>query len=156
MNRIASPHRQSQERGRPRSMVLTVYRPTLRRWAVVAKLAEVDGERVLGVPYRHRQRLQGRVSLPLLALRYAAEHGATAIIVRFDDQRLAFRLGLQEALRLGRREMLDGQVELWLDLSLFEECPWPEWEFAVQQVRLGPGPEGLPRQLSFVGEGVSA
>ena len=156
MCRIATLRRQCQEQGRPRSTALAVYRRTLRRWAVVAKLAEADGERVLAVPYRHRRRLQGRVSLPLLALRYAAEHGATAIIVRFDDERIAYRLPLQEALRLGRQEMLDGQVELWLDLSLFEECPWPEWEFAVQQVRLGPGPEGLPRQLSFVGEGVSA
>jgi hypothetical protein len=54
---------------------------------------DVGGERVLAIPYRHRQRLQERVSLPLLAIRYALEHGPTAIVVRFDDERLAFRLG---------------------------------------------------------------
>jgi hypothetical protein len=109
----------------------------------------VGHEPVLGIPYRHRQRLQGRVSLPLLAIRYALEHGATAIVVRFDDERLAFRLPLEEALRLGWRELLEGQPEIWLNLGLFEECPWPAWPYTTKIIRLGPGPAELPRQLSL-------
>jgi|GEM_PF-905728 len=128
---------------------IQVFRPSLRRWVTVAKFVCVDGELVLGVPYRHRQRLHGRVSLPLLALRYAQEHGAAAIVVRLDDEHTAYRLSLEEALRLGQRELLDGQVEVWLDLVLFDECPWPDWPFAVRVVRLGPGPGELPRQLTL-------
>ena len=82
---------------------LAVYRPSLGRWAVVAKLVPAAGELVLGIPYRHRQRLAGRISLPVAVLRYAAEHGAEAIVVRFDDERYALRLPLEQALRRGRR-----------------------------------------------------
>jgi len=74
------------------SVALQVYRPSLGRWATVAKLVLLGGELVLAVPYRHRPRLEGRVSLPLVALRYAQERGATAVIVRYDDERLAYRL----------------------------------------------------------------
>jgi hypothetical protein len=121
----------------------------MRRWVTVAKLVDMGDERVLGIPYRHRQRLQERVSLPLVVIRYAQEHGARAIVVRFDDERLAFRLPLEEALRLGRRELLEGQPELWLSLELFEECPWPAWPYTTRIIRLGPGPAELPRQLSL-------
>jgi hypothetical protein len=131
------------------AVVLQVYRPSLRRWVTVAKLVDVGDELVLAIPYRHRQRLQQRVSLPLVVIRYAQEHGARAIIVRFDDERLAFRLPLGEALRLGWREPLEGQPELWLSLELFEECPWPAWPYTTRIIRLGPGPEELPRQLSL-------
>jgi hypothetical protein len=127
----------------------------MRRWVTVAKLVDVGGERVLAIPYRHRQRLQGWVTLPLVVVRYAQEHGATAVIIRLDHERLAFRLPLEEALRLGRREPLEGQPELWLSLELFEECPWPAWPYATKIIRLGPGPEELPRQLSL-GEEVRA
>jgi hypothetical protein len=107
----------------------------------------VGGEPVLAIPYRHRRRLQERISLPLAVVRYAQEHGARAIVARFDDERLAFRLPLEEALHLGRQELLEGQLEIWLNLELFEECPWPAWPYATKIVRLGPGPEELPRQL---------
>ena len=145
--RTSSPPRQGAVNG----IALVVYRPSLHRWATVGKLAFVDGEPVLAVPYRRRQRLQGRVSLPLVAIRYAEEHGATAIVVRFDDEHAAYRLPLKEALRLGRREMLDGQLEVWLSLDWFEACPWPDWPFATREVRLGPGPDELPRQLALAG-----
>jgi hypothetical protein len=126
---------------------IQVFRPSLRRWVTVAKFVCVDGEPVLAIPYRHRQRLREQVSLPLVAIRFAQEYGARAIVVRFDDERLAFRLPLEEALRLGRRELLEGQLEIWLSLELFEECPWPAWPYATKIIRLGPGPEELPRQL---------
>jgi hypothetical protein len=109
----------------------------------------VDGELVLAIPYRHRQRLREQVSLPLVAIRFAQEYGAKAIVVRFDDEGLAFRLPLEKALRLGRRDLLEGQPELWLGLELFEECPWPAWPYTTRIIRLGPGPEELPRQLSL-------
>jgi hypothetical protein len=131
------------------TVAIQVYRPTLRRWVTVAKFVDVGGEPVLGIPYRHRRRLQEQVSLPLVVVRYAQEHGAAAIVIRLDDEHTAYRLSLEEALRLGQREWLDGQVEVWLDLVLFDECPWPDWPFAVQVVRLGPGPGELPRQLSL-------
>jgi hypothetical protein len=129
------------------AVAIQVFRPSMRRWVTVAKLVDMGDERVLGIPYRHRQRLQERVSLPLVVIRYAREHGATAIVVRFDDERLAFRLPLEAALRLGRRELLEGQPEIWLGLGLFEECPWPAWRYVTRLIRLGPGPEELPRQL---------
>jgi hypothetical protein len=125
----------------------------MRRWVTVAKLVDVGGERVLAIPYRHRQRLQGWVSLPLAVVCYAQEHGAKAIVVRFDDEHLALRLPLGKALRLGQRGLLEGQPELWLSLELFEECPWPAWPYTTRIIRLGPGPAELPRQLSL-GEGV--
>jgi len=131
------------------AVVLQVYRPSLRRWVTVAKLVCVGGEPVLAIPYRHRQRLRDQVSLPLVAIRFAQEYGAKAIIVRYDDEGLAFRLPLEEALRLGRRELLDGQPEIWLNLGLFEECHWPAWPYVPQIIRLGPGPEELPHQLSL-------
>jgi hypothetical protein len=109
----------------------------------------VGGEPVLAIPYRHRQRLRDQVSVPLVAIRFAQEYGATAIVVRFDDERLAFRLLQGEALRLGWRELLEGQPEIWLNLGLFEECPWPTWPYVTKIIRLGPGPAELPRQLSL-------
>jgi hypothetical protein len=117
----------------------------------VAKLVQVDGELMLAIPYRRRQRLKGRVSLPVSVIRFAQAEGAEAIVVRFDDERRAFRLPLREALRLGWREELDAQAELWLSLDDFVEVSWPDWPFATREVRLGPGPEGLPRQLPMEG-----
>jgi hypothetical protein len=116
---------------------------------VVGKLIPLDGEVVLAIPYRHRPRLEGRVSLPLTALRFAQAEGAEAIVVRFDDERYAVRLPLEEALRRGKREMLDGQVEVWLCLADFKECAWPEWPFATRGMRLGLGPEEMPCQLTL-------
>jgi hypothetical protein len=126
---------------------IQVFRPSLRRWVTVAKLVCVGGEPVLAIPYRHRQRLRDQVSLPLVAIRFAQEYGATAIVVRFDDEHLALRLPLEEALRLGRWDLLEGQLEIWLNLELFKEYPWPSWPYVPKIIRLGPGPEELPRQL---------
>jgi hypothetical protein len=138
--------------GSHRAIAIQVYRPSLGRWVVVGKVAGVDGETVLAVTYRHRQRLQNRVSLPLVAIRYGIEHGAQAVIVRYDDERVALRLPIEDALRHGWREALDGQVEVWLPLSLFEEGDWVDWPYATAAVRLGPGPGELPRQLALLGE----
>lgn len=132
---------------------LQVYRPSLGRWATVAKLVEVEGELVLAVPYRHRPRLQDRISLPLVALRYALQHGATSIVVRLDQDGYALKLPLEKALRLGERQVLDGQAEVWLPLCWFSEVGWVDWPWTAQAIRLGPGPEELPRQLALI-EGV--
>lgn len=137
------------------AVALQVYRPSLNRWATVAKLVPIGGELVLAIPYRNRQHLEGRISLPLAVLRYAQEHGARAIIVRFDAERQAFRLPLAEAFRLGRPGTLDGQGELWLRLADFEEAAWPDWPWASAEVRLGRGLNGWPRQLALL-EGVDA
>ncbi len=137
---------------RPRrrlALAVAVYRPGQRRWVTVAKLVEVDGELTLAIPYRHRRRLEGRISLPLVALRFAIEQGAKSVVVRFDDEKRALRLGLAEALEVGEHGQVDGQPELWLRLGDFEEAPWPDWPFATESVRLGPGPDQLPRQLTF-------
>ncbi|MCS7277003.1 MAG: hypothetical protein NZ695_08335 [Dehalococcoidia bacterium] len=104
------------------------------------------------MPYRRRQRLEGRISLPAVALHYAAEQGATAIIVRLDSERLAYRLPLAEALRIGSPGTVDGQAEIWLRLDDFTEVGWPDWPFATREVKLGPGPESFPRQLALMAE----
>lgn len=135
---------------RSRTQALMVYRPSLGRWAVVGKLTQVDGETVLAVPYRNRQRLEGRVSLPLAVLRYAQEHGATAIVVRFDSERTAYRLPLADAFHHGSLGTVDGQAELWLRLGDFTEVAWPDWPWASAEVRLGRGPESFPQQLSLM------
>lgn len=136
------------------ALALQVYRPGLGRWVTVAKLVPLGRELVLGIPYRHRQRLEGRVSLPLVVTRYAQEQGATAIVVRFDREGQAFRLPLADALRLGQRGLVDGQGEVFLSLALFGEVAWVDWPFATEAIRLGPGPEGLPRQLPLALGGV--
>lgn len=137
---------------RSTTQALTVYRPSLGRWAVVGKLTQVDGETVLAVPYRNRQRLEGRISLPVAVLRYAQEQGARAIIVRFDNERTAYRLPIADAFRLGSPGTVDGQPELWLRLGDFTEVAWPDWPWASAEVRLGPGPESFPRQLALMAE----
>ncbi len=128
---------------------MAVYRPGLRRWATVAKLVPLDGELVLAVPYRHRRRLQGRLSLPLAVVRYAQEKGAANIVVRLDDERRALRISLDDALRVGAWGAVDGRAELWLRLEGFTEAPGPDWPYATDCVRLGPGPDDLPRQLAL-------
>lgn len=129
------------------AVAIQVYRPSLNRWATVAKMVQVDGELVLAIPYRRRQRLKGRVSLPLRVVRFAQAEGAEAIVVRFDDEGVAYRLPLEEALRMGERGMVDGEAEAWWFLAIFEEAPWPAWAYATKTIRLGPGPEERPRQL---------
>jgi len=47
----------------------------------------------------------------------------------------------------------DGQAEVWLPLSLFEEMPWVDWDYATEALRLGPGPGELPHQLALPLEG---
>jgi hypothetical protein len=142
---------------RPAAAAIQVYRPSLGRWATVAKAITLPGlGRLLAVPFRHRQRLKGRVSLPLVAAQWALEWGAALLLVRFDAERRCLEIPLPDVRRLGLLEPFDGQAELWLNLDLFQEREWVEWPFISGPiVRLGPGPDELPRQLTFVGEGVA-
>lgn len=144
---VAGARRRFDSTTTPEAVAIAVYRPSLGRWATVAKLVQVDGELMLAIPYRRRQRLKGRVSLPVSVIRFAQAEGAEAIVVRFDDERRAFRLPLREALRLGWLEHLDGEPEAWWPLDIFEEVACPDWPYATQVVRLGPGPKERPRQL---------
>lgn len=130
-------------------VALAIFRPTLGRTVVVGKLVQVDGELVLAVPFRHRRRLQNQVSLPKVAVDYALGRGARFIIIRYDSERVAYRLPLQDALRLGAPGHVDGAAEIWLALGLFEETAWPDWDYAVKTIRLGPGPGEVPRQLAL-------
>lgn len=103
----------------PRPCVLQVYRPSLRRWVVVAKFLRLRGSWALAIPYRHRQRLDLEVSLPVVVVEWAAQRGAEAVFVRFDAEGRTLYLPLGDALRLGRRKPVDGQEELWIPLDIF-------------------------------------
>ncbi len=129
----------------PHGVAIQVWRPLLGKWVTVAKVVRLGPDWVLAVPYRHRRRLDGRISLPLLVLRWAWEHGARWLVVRYDQERQTFLLPLEEALRQ-ERQRLDGQDEVWLPLNAFKPIPWVGWPYVEETIRLGPGPDDRPKQ----------
>lgn len=128
---------------------LQVYRRG--RWCTVAKVVRPRGWQrpVLAVVYRHRQALAGRLSLPELVLRYGLQAGAEELIVRFDADGVAYRLPLEEALRVGERRREHGLAEVYVYLDDMERCGWVDWSFTTKIVRLGPHLADRPRQLAL-------
>lgn len=119
-------------------------------WRRVAKLVPLWGELVLAVPYRHRPALEGRVSLPEAVLIFALLRGARWLVVRFDLAREAYRLKLEEVWRRGWAAREDGILERFVPLEAMDRLEeWPEWPYVTRCVRLGPGPDECPRQLTL-------
>ncbi|WP_038040165.1 hypothetical protein [Thermorudis peleae] len=89
------------------------------------------GEIVVAMPVKGRH--FSTPSLPPEALRLARQAGATAWIVRFDQERRCYRLPLDVAERVGQ---VGDDGELYVSMRWFERCPWLEWPFVERMVEV--------------------
>jgi len=88
-----------------------------------------DGELVFGTPYKGRP--FATPSLPIPVYLHLLEVRVRWWIIRFDDQRKAYRLALA---KLDQVATIGADGELTVPLRLFEPCPYPQWPFAVRSV----------------------
>ncbi|WP_041435927.1 hypothetical protein [Thermomicrobium roseum] len=88
-----------------------------------------DGELIFGVPYKGRPFRTPSLPLPVYLHLLAA--GVRWWIIRFDDQRKAYRI---ELARVDRVATIGTDGELTVPLRMFEACPYPEWPYAVRSV----------------------
>jgi hypothetical protein len=95
-----------------------------------------DGELILGTPYKRRP--FATPSLPFPVYLHLLEVRVRWWIIRFDDQRRAYRI---ELAKLDRVATIDADGELTVPLRLFEPCPYPEWPYAVRTVLVPPMPD---------------
>ncbi len=100
------------------------------RTVCLGKVCRNDGgELVFGVPYKRRA--FRTPSLPLPVYLHLLEARVRWWVIRFDDQRKAYRLALA---KLDQVATVGADGELTVPLRLFEACPYPEWSYAVQFV----------------------
>lgn len=91
--------------------------------------AEPSGEVVVAMPYRNRR--VATPSLPIEAIRLARAAGASGWIIRIDRRGQAYRIGLDEALKLAG---VDENGELCVPLSCFRPIGWVDWPFVRREV----------------------
>jgi hypothetical protein len=92
-----------------------------------------DGSLVLGTPYASRRFVTP--SLPVAVYRFLLDLGVEHWIVRFDQQRKAYRLPLADIERLAV-VTLDG--ELAVPFRHFVPCDYPNWPYAERAVLVEP------------------
>jgi hypothetical protein len=99
---------------------------------------------VLATPYRHRRAVRDVVSLPLAVIQFAQDCGCIWWVVRFDQERRALRIRLDEVLTSGWRRTTEAGTELFVPLDRFENCLYPEWAFIETAVVLDPVVDEAP------------
>ena len=92
-----------------------------------------DGTLAFGTPYAGRRFCTP--SLPVPVYRFLLHAGVRDWIVRFDQQRKAYRLPLAEVEQLAT---LTPDGELAVKFSYFEPCPFPEWPYATRSLLVEP------------------
>jgi hypothetical protein len=94
---------------------------------------QADGSLALGTPYGNRR--FATPSLPAAVYRFLLDAGIRDWIVRFDQQRKAYRLPLAAIEQLAT---LTPDGELAVKFSYFEPCPFPEWPYATRTLLVEP------------------
>jgi hypothetical protein len=91
-----------------------------------------DGTLALGTPYAGRRFCTP--SLPVTVYRFLLDLGVEDWIIRFDQQRKAYRLPLTDIERLATP--VDG--ELAVPFRHFVPCDYPDWPYAERAVLIEP------------------
>ena len=127
------------------------------RSCTVAKLvtAQPLGERVIAMPYRHRQAV-GVVSMPIAALAHARRCGARRWVVRLDGEGRCLALPLPQVEACGWLKPSEGIPEWFVSLDAFEPIAWQDWPYVepsidvrVEAVRLPTTPPPSPQLALF-------
>jgi len=92
-----------------------------------------DGRLCFGTPYSNRRFCTP--SLPQPVYRFLLDAGIRDWIIRFDQQRKAYRLGLVELERLAT---LTPDGELAVPFRHFVPCDYPDWPYAERTVLIKP------------------
>ena len=92
-----------------------------------------DGSLALGTPYAGRRFCTP--SLPVAVYRFLLDAGVRDWIVRFDQQRTAYRLPLAEVERLAT---VTPDGELAVPFHYFVRCDYPDWPYAERAVLIEP------------------
>ena len=126
------------------------------RECVVAKLTTFEGssEPILAVAWRGQRGTEKAISMPVAALEYARQRGATQFYLR-DDRAMTM---LTCDLATFDRGLLRSDGERYVPLSWLRPAPWRQWAYAEEVLHLeAPGqPPSAPvvQQLAlFGGEG---
>jgi hypothetical protein len=101
------------------------------RDVVLAKLVRSGGELVLAMPVRYRR--FSTPSLPPAAIEFARRHGATKLVVRFDNERRCYSIPLSDVEHVAEPRD-DG--ELYVDMRHFQRCRWHDWPYVEREVRI--------------------
>ena len=104
------------------------------RLIVLGKVLRLaDGRLVLGTPYAGRRFCTP--SLPVAVYRFLLDAGVRDWIIRFDQQRKAYRLPLADIERLAT---LTVDQELAVPFRHFVPCDYPDWPYAERAVLVEP------------------
>jgi hypothetical protein len=94
---------------------------------------QADGSLALGTPYAGRRFCTP--SLPTVVCRFLLDAGVRDWVIRFDQQRKAYRLPLAEVEQLAT---LTPDGELAVPFRHFVRCSYPDWPFAERAVLIEP------------------
>jgi len=123
------------------------------RECIIAKLTAFEGssEPILAVAWRGQRGTEKAISMPVAALEYARQRGATQFYLR-DDRAMTM---LTCDLATFDRGRLQADGERYIPLSWLQPAAWRPWTFAEKTVHLEPPeqPSAAPaaQQLAFFG-----
>ena len=119
------------------------------RGCVVGKLTYFIGDRepVLAVAWRSQQGTKAAISMPVAAIEYARERGATRFYLR-DDRAMTM---LTCDLTVFNRGKLQPDGERYIPLSWLQPVPWRPWAYAKTVVELAAQEPVAAQQLALFG-----